>query len=124
MTESDAVLNDETRRALRWRGRQIGMVVIGAAVALPLAVPYAMLRVLGLSHRDVLYVGKQAYRETVVEVIALSGTQQTADVFTESNALDAEAENSSPEAEEMDAAEASEHESTDLQQQTEPEPQP
>lgn len=139
MTGTDAILNAETRRALRQRVRQVGMLVVGAAiaivlfgvaglaamlsipwqlslalttgvtVAIPVAVPYAMLRVVGLSHRDVLYVGKQACREGVAEVIALSGTQQTADVFTADNALDAETENSSPEAEteEMDADETS-----------------
>lgn len=154
MSDNDAVLNGETRRALRWRGRQIGMVAVGAAVALalfgvaglaatlsipwqlalaltagvtvalPFAVPYAMLCVLGLSHRDVLYVGKQAYREVIAEVIALSGTQQTADVFTESNALDVETENPPSEAEEMDTDGTSEYESTDQPQQAEPTPEP
>jgi hypothetical protein len=155
MADTDAVMNDETRRALQRRVRQIGMVVVGAAVAIvifgvaglaailsipwqlslalttgvtfaiPVAVPYAMLRVLGLSHQDVLYVGKQAYREAVAEVIALSGTRETADVFTESIALGEETENSPSEAEEMNADESStESESTDLQQQqAEPEPQ-
>jgi hypothetical protein len=114
MAETDAVLNAETRRALRRRGRQGGMVVVGAVVtivifgvaglaailsvpwqlhlavtvgvtvAIPVAVPYAMLRVLGLSHQDVLYVGKQAYQEGVAEVIALGRTQRTANVFEES----------------------------------------
>ncbi|HET7324721.1 MAG TPA: hypothetical protein VFJ06_10345 [Halococcus sp.] len=152
MADTDAVMNAETRRALRRRGRQIGMVAIGVAVAivlfgvaglaailsipwqlsraltvgvtvaLPLAVPYAMLRVLGLSHRDVIYVGRQAYREVVAEVIALSGTQQTAAVFTE-NAVNGE--NSPSEAEEMNADEAStEHESTAQPQQAEPTPDP
>jgi hypothetical protein len=120
--EHDRVLNPETRRALGRRVRQGGMLVVGAlvaivvfgvaglaailsipwqlslalttgvTVAIPVAVPYAMLRVLGLSHQDVLYVGKQAYREAVTEAIALSGTQQTADVFTESIALGEETE--------------------------------
>ena len=122
MGDSDAVMNDETRRALRRRGRQLGMGVVGAAVALvllgmaggaailsvpwqfslavtvgvtvglPVAVPYAMLRVAGLSHEDVAYVGKQAYREGVTEAIALSGDRQTADVFSDRIALDPEAE--------------------------------
>lgn len=122
MSDSDAVMNDETRRALRRRGRQLSMGVVGAAVALillgvaggaailslswkfsvvatvlvavalPVAVPYAMLRVAGLSHEDVAYVGKQAYREGVAEAIALSGDRQTADVFSDRIALDPEAE--------------------------------
>lgn len=154
MTDADAVMNDETRRALGRRVRQGGMLVVGAAVAIvlfgvaglaailsipwqlslaltagvtvaiPAAVPYAMLRVVGLSHQDVLYVGKQAYREGVTEVVALSGMRETADVFTESIALGEETENSPSEAEEMDADESStENEPTDLQQQTEPDPQ-
>jgi hypothetical protein len=152
--EHDRVLNPETRRALVRRVRQAGMLVVGALVAIvifgvaglaailsipwqlslalmasvtvavPVAVPYAMLRVLGLSHQDVLYVGKQAYREGVAEVIALSGTRETADVFTENIAIGEDTENSPPEAEEMDAEETStESEPTDLQQQTEPDPQ-
>jgi hypothetical protein len=154
MTDADAVMNDETRRALGRRVRQGGMLVVGAAVAIvlfgvaglaailsipwqlslaltagvtvaiPAAVPYAMLRVVGLSHQDVLYVGKQAYREGVTEVVALSGMRETADVFTESIALGEETESSSSEAEEMDAEETStESEPTDLQQQAEPEAQ-
>lgn len=158
MAETDAVLNDETRRALRRRVRQISMVAVGAAVAivllsvaglaailsipwqfsvaltagvvvaLPLAVPYAMLRVLGLSHRDVTYVGKQAYREAVAEAIALSGTQTLSPAFTENIAIDADTENSPPESEEMeveemDATESSTaRESTDSQQQTDTQP--
>ncbi len=154
MPGTDAILNAETRRALRRRVRQVGMLVVGAAVvivifgvaglaallsvpwqlhlavtvavtvALPVAVPYAMLRVAGLSHRDVAYVGKQAYREVVAETIALSGTRQTADVFTESIATSADTENSPSEAEEMDADETSEHESTDQPQQADPTPEP
>jgi hypothetical protein len=152
--EHDRVLNPETRRALGRRVRQAGMLVVGALVAIvifgvaglaailsvpwqlslavtvgaavtvPVVVPYAMLRVLGLSHQDVLYVGKQAHREAVAEVIALSGTRETADVFTESIALGEETENSPSEAEEMDAEETStEHEPTDQPQQAEPTPE-
>jgi hypothetical protein len=154
MTDADAVMNDETRRALWRRIRQAGMLVVGAlvaivifgvaglaailsvpwqlslaltagvTVAIPAAVPYAMLRMLGLSHQDVLYVGKQVYREGVAEVIALSGTRKTADVFTKSIALDEETESSSSEAKEMDAEETStKSEPTDQSQQAEPEPQ-
>lgn len=128
MSENDTVMNDETRRALRRRGRQLSMWIVGAAVALvllgmaggaailsvpwqfslavtvgvavgfPVAVPYAMLRVAGLSHEDVAYVGKQAYREGVAEAIALSGDRQTADVFSDRIALDPEAEDPPSEA--------------------------
>lgn len=153
-SETDAVLNAETRRALRRRGRQVGMVVVGAAVALvifgvaglaailsvpwqlhlaltvgvtvaiPVGVPYAMLRVGGLSHRDVLYVGKQAYREGVAEAIALTGTRRTADVFGESEAAEPGEAAESPPADEMDTDESStESEPTDPHQQTEPQPQ-
>ena len=154
MAETDAVLNAETRRALRRRVRQVGMVAVGAAVAIvifgvtglaailsvpwqlqlalavgvavaiPVAVPYVMLRVLGLSHRDVLYVGKQAYQEGVAEAIALSGTRRTADVFGENEGEIVEAaENSAnPPPDEMDTDESStESEPTDLQQQPQPE---
>jgi hypothetical protein len=157
--EHDRVLNPETRRALGRRVRQIGMVVVGAvvaivlfgvaglaailsvpwqlslavtvgvAVAVPTAVPYTMLRVLGLSHRDVLYVGKQAYREGVAEAIALSGTRRTADVFTESESgtgdpAEAAESGENPSADEMETDESStESEPTDLQQQAEPQPQ-
>jgi hypothetical protein len=158
MTETDAVLNAETRRALGRRVRQGGMVVVGAAVAIvifgvaglaailslpwqlslavtvgatvavPVGVPYAMLRVLGLSHRDVLYAGKQAYREGVAEAIALSGTRRTADVFGERESesgtgTDEEAAESdeSPSPDEMSTDKSStESEPTDLHQQTEP----
>lgn len=158
MTETDAILNAETRRALQRRGRQVGMVVVGAAVAIvifgvagvaailsvpwqlhltvtlgvavaiPVAVPYAMLRVLGLSHRDVLYVAKQAYREGVAEAIALSGMRRTADVFGERESESAPGEpaesDESPSADEMDTDESStESEPADFQQQAEPQPQ-
>jgi hypothetical protein len=162
MTETDAVLNAETRRALGRRVRQCGMLVVGGliaivifgvaglaailsvpwqlhlavtvgvTVAIPVVVPYAMLRVLGLSHRDVLYAGKQAYREGVAEAIALSGTRRTADVFRESTnesgtgtetGTDEEAAESdeSPSPDEMSTDKSStESEPTDLHQQAEP----
>jgi hypothetical protein len=156
MTETDAVLNAETRRALGRRVRQVGMLVVGGlvaivifgvaglaailsvpwqlhlavtvgvTVAIPVAIPYAMLRVLGLSHRDVLYAGKQAYREGVAEAIALSGTRRTADVFGERESTPGEVTESakSPSSDEIDTDESStESEPTDLQQQTEPQPQ-
>ena len=159
MAETDAVLNAETRRALRRRVRQLSMVAVGSlvaivisgvaglaamfsvpwqlhlavtvgvTVAIPVGVPYVMLRVLGLSHQDVLYVGKQAYQEGVAETIALSGTRRTADVFggSESATGDpAEATESaeSPSPDEMDTVESStESEPTDPQQQAEPQPQ-
>ena len=155
MAETDAVMNAETRRALRRRGRQIGMVVVGGfvaivifgvaglaailsvpwqlhlaltvgiAVAVPVAVPYAMLRVGGLSHRDVLYVGKQAYREGVAEAITLSGTRRTADVFTEDESgtgdpAEAAESDENPSANEMGTDENStESEPANLQQQAE-----
>jgi hypothetical protein len=160
MAETDAILNPETRRALRRRGRQAGMLVVGGlvaivmfgvaglaailsvpwqlqlavtvgvTVALPVGVPYAMLRVLGLSHRDVLYVAKQAYREGAAEAIALSGTRRTADVFGERESVSgatipAEAAESaeSPSPDEIDTDESStEIEPTD-QQQAEPQAQ-
>lgn len=133
--ERDRVLNSETRRALTRIANLIStaligllvavailslpaltaiflvawqlhlMVTVGVAVALPAVVPYVMLRMLGLSHRDVLYVGKQAYREAVTEIIALSGTQETADVFTEGIAIGEDTENSLTE--EVDATESS-----------------
>ena len=155
MNDADAILNAETRRALRRRIRQVGMVVVGGfvaivifgvtglaailsapwqlqlalavgvAVAIPVAVPYVMLRVLGLSHRDVLYVGKQAYQEGVAEAIALSGTRRTADVFGESASGEAAESGESPSSDEMDTDESSaESESTDFQQQPQPEPNP
>ena len=107
----DRVLNAETRRALGHAARLVGVAVIGAltvivalslaaatamlsmpwqvyvavtaivAITLPVAVPYAMLRVYGLAHRDVVYVAKQAYREIAVEIIALSGTAPTSVSF-------------------------------------------
>jgi hypothetical protein len=160
MAETDAVLNAETRRALRRRGQQAGILVVGGlvaivifgvaglaamlsvpwqlqlavtvgvTVAIPVGVPYAMLRVLGLSHRDVLYVGKQAYREGAAEAIALSGTRRTADVFSEpasASGADTPAEAAesaeSPSPDEIDPNESStEIEPTD-QQQAEPQPQ-
>ncbi|GAA0459875.1 hypothetical protein MUK72_17775 (plasmid) [Halococcus dombrowskii] len=112
--ERDRVLNAETRRALGHAARLVGVVVVGAltvaitlslaaatamlsmpwqlyvavtaiiATVLPVAVPYAMLRVYGLAHRDVVYVAKQAYREIAVEIIALSGTAPTSIAFVES----------------------------------------
>jgi hypothetical protein len=103
-------------------------VTVGVTVAVPVAIPYAMLRVLGLSHRDVLYAGKQAYREGVAEAIALSGTRRTANVFgeRESESTPGEAAESAegPSPDAMDTDESStESEPTDLQQQTEPQPQ-
>lgn len=112
--DRDRVLNAETRRALGHAVRLIGVVVIGAltvivalslaaatamlsmpwqvyvavtaivAITLPVAVPYGILRVYGLAHRDVVYVAKQAYREIAVEIIALSGTAPTSIAFVES----------------------------------------
>ena len=152
--ERDRVLNPETRRALGRRVRQVGMVVVGGlvaivlfgvaglaaalsvpwqlhlaltvgvTVAIPVGVPYAMLRVLGLSHRGVLYVGKQAYRECVAEVGALSGTRKTADVFGKSEIGTGEAAESdeNPSSDEIDTDESSTgSEPTDLQQQPQPE---
>ncbi|WP_152424567.1 hypothetical protein [Halococcus salifodinae] len=155
MAETDSVLNSETRRALRRRGRQAGMLAIGAAVAIviygvagvaailsvpwqlqlgvtvgvtvviPIAVPYAVLRVYGLSHRDVIFVGKRAYREGVAEATTFSTTRRTLDVFGESENRAVETtengENPSPDEVKTDESSA-ESEPTDLQQQPEPEP--
>ena len=177
MTGSDTVLNAETQRALRRRVRQLKIaavggltaivllgvaglsamssvpwqlsvvVTVGITVAVPVAVLYAMLRVLGLSHRDAIFVGKRACREGVAEAIALSGTGRTADVFTEPETAgdaesgDAEGEKGGEESgeeageesgEESDtlppeqvAADANitESEPTNLHQQTEPQPE-
>jgi hypothetical protein len=114
--DRDRVLNAETRRALGHAARLIGVVVVGAltvvitlslaattailsapwqlyvavtalvVAVLPVAMPYTMLRVYGLAHRDVVYVGKRAYREIAVEIIALSGTPPTSVAFVESSA--------------------------------------
>ena len=116
--DHDRVLNAETRRALGHAARLVGVAVVGAftvivalslaaatamlsmpwqvyvavtaiiAIALPVAVPYAMLRVYGLAHRDVVYVAKQAYREIAVEIIALSGTAPTSVAFIGSTDTD------------------------------------
>lgn len=153
MAETDAVLNPESRRALRRRGRQAGMLAVGAAVAIvifgvagvaailsvpwqlqlgvtvgvtvavPIVVPYAVLRVYGLSHRDVIFVGKQAYREGAAEATALSGTRRTLNVFGESQnesataeAVEATESGENPSPDEMETAENStESEPTDLQ---------
>ena len=116
--DRDRVLNAETRRALGHVARLIGVAVIGAltviatlslaaatallsmpwqvyvaataivAAVLPVAVPYAMLRVYGLAHRDVHYVAKRAYREIAVEIIALSGTAPASVASIESTDTD------------------------------------
>ena len=116
--ERDRVLNAETRRALGHAARLVGVIVVGAltvvitlslaaatamlsapwqlyvavtaivAAVLPVAVPYAMLRVYGLAHRDVVYVAKRAYREIAVEIIALSGTPPASVAFVESTDTD------------------------------------
>ena len=110
----DRVLNAETRRALAHTARLAGVAIIGAltviiglslaaatallsapwqayvavtaivALALPVAMPYAMLRVYGLAHRDVVYVAKRAYREITVEIIALGGTGPASVAFIRS----------------------------------------
>jgi hypothetical protein len=122
------------------------VVTVAVTVVVPIAVPYAMLRVLGLSHSDVVYVGKRAYREGVAEVIALSGTRKTADVFTgnpknieSTESTESGAERGEEGGEEADEesgeqsdtlpseqiatdANSTETEPTDLHQQTEPEP--
>lgn len=117
-SDRDRVLNAETRRALARAARLVGVVIVGAltalvglslaaatailsapwqvyvavtaiiALALPVAVPYAMLRVYGLAHRDVAYVGKRAYREVATEIIALSGTSPASVAFIESTDTD------------------------------------
>lgn len=176
--ERDRVLNAETRRALARAARLIGVAAVGVltaaitllfavasailaapwqlhvavtvivALALPIAVPYAMLRVYGLAHRDVVYVAKRAYREVIAETIALSGSRTAADVFTETsesgesgesddvggetggeegseeNREESGAESDNLPSEEMDTARESstESEPTDLHQQAEPEP--
>ncbi|EMA54787.1 hypothetical protein [Halococcus salifodinae] len=114
--ERDRVLNAETRRALRRAARLFGVAAVGmltaaavlsltaatailsapwqlhlavtviVALALPVAVPYAMLRVYGLAHRDVVYIAKQAYREAAAEIIALSGTSTVSVAFDEASA--------------------------------------
>ena len=119
--DRDRVLNAETRRALGHAARLVGVVVVGAftvivalalaaatamlsmpwqvyvavtaivAIVLPVAVPYAMLRVYGLAHRDVHYVAKRAYREIAVEIIALSGTAPTSVSFIGSTDTDTDA---------------------------------
>ncbi|GAA0464664.1 hypothetical protein MUK72_19285 (plasmid) [Halococcus dombrowskii] len=116
--DRDQVLNAETRRALGHAARLIGVAVIGAltvivalalaaatailsapwqlyvavtaiiAIVLPVAVPYTMLRVYGLAHRDVVYVAKRAYREITVEIIALSGTSPASVAFIGSTDTD------------------------------------
>ena len=113
--DCDRVLNAETRRALGHVARLIGVAIIGAltaivalslaaatamlsmpwqvyvavtaivATVLPIAVPYTMLRVYGLAHRDVVYVAKRAYREITAEIIALSGTSPASVAFVESS---------------------------------------
>ena len=113
--ERDRVLNAETRRALSRAARLVGVVIVGVftavvglslaaatvmlsapwqlyvvvtaivAFVLPIAVPYAMLRVYGLAHRDVVYVAKRAYREVVAEIIALSGTSTASYAFVEAS---------------------------------------
>ena len=122
--ERDRVLNAETRRALARAARLVGVVIVGAftavvglspaaatavlsapwqlyvavtaitALVLPIAVPYAMLRVYGLAHRDVMYVAKRAYREVVAETIALSGTSTASVAFVEASSdTDGESDN-------------------------------
>ena len=118
MSETDAVMNAETRRALRRRGRQVGMVVVGTlvaivifgvaglaailsipwqlslavtvgvTVAIPVAVPYAMLRVFGLSHYDVIFIGKRAYREVSAEIVARRVSQTRTGVFADSETVE------------------------------------
>ena len=166
MSETDAVMNDETRRALGRRGRQVGMVVVGGivaivlfgvvglaailsvpwqlhlvvtiavALALPVAVPYAMLRVYGLATRDVVFVAKRAYREIAAEIIALSGTSTVSGAFDESGTDEAPgvashspvedgSDDANPGFESGESTDESSTETdpTDLQQQTDPQPQ-
>jgi hypothetical protein len=164
--ERDRVLNAETRRALRRAARLFGVAAVGmltavitlslaaatailsppwqlhvavtviVGLALPVAIPYAMLRVYGLANRDMVYVAKRAYREVVAEIIALSGTSTASVAFDESGTAEAAdgASHSPEEGGSDDAIPGSESgestdksstdsEPTDLHQQTDPQPQ-
>ena len=117
--ERDRIFNSETHRALRRAARLFGVAAVGVltavvilslaaatailsppwqlhvavtvivALAFPVAVPYAMLRVYGLVNRDVVYVAKQAYREVIAEIVALSGTSTASVAFDESGTVEA-----------------------------------
>ena len=107
MTESDAVLNPETRRALRKWGRRLSAVGAGAltalvmlvppavtavrptgvlfhlavtllsALALPIVTVYVAVRVYGLTHDEVLHVGRRALG-TAIGAISTLGEHQHA----------------------------------------------
>ena len=164
--ERDRVLNAETQRALRRAARLFGVAAVGVltavitlslaaatailsplwqlhvavtvivALTLPVAVPYAMLRVYGLANRDVVYVAKQAYREIIAEIVALSGTSTASVAFGESGT--AEATNGALHSPDKDGSDdaiprtesgeptdesSTESEPTDSHQHTEPQPQ-
>ena len=165
--EHDRVFNSETQRALRRAARLFGVAAIGVltaviilslaaatailsppwqlhvavtvivTLALPVAVPYAMLRVYGLANRDVVYVAKRAYRETVAEIIALSGTSTASVAFDESGGtaeatdgashspVESGSDDATPGFESGESTDESSTETdpTDLQQQTDPQPQ-
>jgi hypothetical protein len=106
MTETDAVLNAETRRALREWGRRLAAVGAGVLTAivmliptavtalrpvgllfhlavalavslsLPVMVAYVAVRTYGLSHKEAVSVGKQAFREAVTAIATVSEHQQ------------------------------------------------
>lgn len=105
-TETDAVLNAETRRALRawgWKLSAVGAgvltalvmllptavtavrpagvlfhlaVTFGVSLSLPVVAAYVAVRTYGLSHHEAVSVGKQAVREAVTATATLSEHQQ------------------------------------------------
>jgi hypothetical protein len=106
MTETDAVLNAETRRALRAWGRKLSAVGAGVLTALVMLIPtavtamrpvglsfhlavtlavslslpvmaaYVAVRTYGLSHHEAVSVGKQVLREAVTATVTLSEHQR------------------------------------------------
>ena len=164
--ERDRIFNSETRRALRRAARLFGVAAVGVltavialslaaatailsppwqlhvavtvivALALSVAVPYAMLRVYGLANRDIVYIAKQAYREVIAEIVALSGTSTASGAFDESGIAEAtDGASHSPDRDGSDDAiprtesgestdeSSTESEPTDSRQHTEPQPQ-
>jgi hypothetical protein len=106
MTETDSILNAETRRALRAWGRKLSAVGAGVLTALLMLIPpavtamrpagvlfhlavtltvslslpvmasYVAVRTYGLSHHEAVSVGKQAVREAVTATATFSEHQR------------------------------------------------
>lgn len=108
-----------TRQPLPWQAH-LG-VIIAAAVAIPLAVAYAVLRAYSLTHRDVRYVAKQAAREAYIEATALRQSRTAPTVAGDTTPIESSEHHSDSESDTTDESSPDpEPTTTTPQQPTEP----